>query len=497
MLWANFLHLYQPIRQQEDIFNAVVSQCYKPLFDAINVSKQARLTLNITGSLLDLFDKHKHYYLIDLLRGCLKEGKIELTGSAKYHAFLPLIPNNEIERQIAINNDTCRYYFGNLYKPSGFFPPEMGYAPKMLPIIASFGFKWILLDEIAFDGGSTCPKGDVLYKIKNSNLHVFFRQRRLSNLIMSGIVRSIGSLRKSMTEELYSSDYVVTAMDGETFGHHRIGLNKLFGSLLNSKTPNLVTINDILGLYNTISEITPINSTWSSSTKDIINNSCFISWDDKDNFIHTQQYEFLNLALTLGNKKTGSIKKAARIRHVLDQALASDHFWWASAKPWWSLEMIEDGANALMTVIQKVPGVTKKQLSKASELYLKIISTAFEWQRTGKVRRMAQEQSTIIRIPFRDRTIGAGGAEEGVYYAFTTMLKKLEKKAAKAGEYEKAILWRDAAYKLENKLDIYDAVNAIDLVRQHLPHAHIEKLIEKYKGAYRRIRGGQPEQRGN
>ncbi len=139
---------------------------------------------------------------------------------------------------------------------------------------------------------------------------------------------------------------------------------------------------------------------------------------------------------------------------------------------------------------------TKEKLEKARAYYEKIVSTAFNWQRTGRIRAMMQEQKSILRIPFKDRTIGRGGAEKGVYYAFIDMMKKLEKKATKQGEYEKAILWRDAIYKLKNKLDIYDTINAIDLLRVEIPHEEVEKTIEKYKAKYREIRGGQPEQRG-
>jgi len=100
-----------------------------------------------------------------------------------------------------------------------------------------------------------------------------------------------------------------------------------------------------------------------------------------------------------------------------------------------------------------------------------------------------------VRIPFKDRTIGRGGAEEGVYHAFMNMMSKLEKKAVKNREYEQAILWRDAMYKLEHKTDIYDTINAIDLLRAEVPNKEVEKTIERYKEQYRKMRGGQPEQR--
>lgn len=97
----------------------------------------------------------------------------------------------------------------------------------------------------------------------------------------------------------------------------------------------------------------------------------------------------------------------------------------------------------------------------------------------------------------QDRTLGRGGAEEGVYYAFIDMMSRLEQEAVDRHEYEKAILWRDAKYKLENKLDIYDTINAVDLLRVEIPHNEVEKTIEKYKEKYYKIRGGQPEQRGS
>jgi hypothetical protein len=185
------------------------------------------------------------------------------------------------------------------------------------------------------------------------------------------------------------------------------------------------------------------------------------------------------------------------VRHKMDIALASDHFWWASAKPWWSLEMIEDGAFRLLDTLRFIPEVTSEKLEKGRDYYEHIITTAFNWQRTGKIRQMMQSQQGILRITFKDRTVGRGGAEEGVYYAFMSMMKSLEKKAVDGGEYEKAILWRDAIYKLENKLDIYDTINAIDLLRVEIPHNEVEETIERYKTEYYKIRGGQPEQRGS
>ena len=496
MKWANFLHIYQPAGQQPDILAAVATQSYRPVLEGIRDHKNIRLTFNINGALLELFDKYKYDDLIDILRQAGKEERLEFTSSAKYHAFLPFLSQEEIVRQIEINNETLSYFLGKENKIKGFFPPEMGYDSNLPAIVESLGFEWMILDEIACSGVPGQVDYAKIYKIKNSKLNVFFRQRRLSNLIMSAVVRSPETLKEAMTADLKSNRYLVTAMDGETFGHHRPGLEKMLIDIFSSPDFELIKISDVKNYYKEVIEIEPVKSTWASSKEDIDKGIQFLSWADPENPIHAWQKHFYELALAEVKAMDKSHPRWNLVREKMDVASSSDHFWWASAKPWWSLEMIELGAYRLLDTVRHVPDVSKDVLEKALGYYEKIVTTAFNWQRTGKIREMMAEQRSILRIPFKDRTIGRGGAEEGVYRAFVDMMKSLEKKAAESGEYEKAILWRDAIYKLENRLDIYDTINAIDLLRVEIPHEQVEAMIEKYKEQYRQIRGGQPEQRG-
>ncbi|MEK7069665.1 MAG: hypothetical protein AAB962_01255, partial [Patescibacteria group bacterium] len=85
---------------------AIVAQSYRPVLHGVKKNKRIRLTFNINGALLELFDKYKYRDIIDILRELGKEGRVEFTGSSKYHAFLPLVEEKEIIRQIQINNET-------------------------------------------------------------------------------------------------------------------------------------------------------------------------------------------------------------------------------------------------------------------------------------------------------------------------------------------------------------------------------------------------------
>lgn len=499
MRWLSFLHFYQPADQQKDILEAVVSQSYLPVFKTINASKFGSQSINISGSLLELLDNNGYHDLLGMVKKSLKEGKIELTGSCKYHAFIPLVPETEVYRQIVKNEETLSFYFGNTYKKAGFFPPEMAYSGVLPGMLEELGYKWLILDEIAYAKESASPSDNKLYRIKDSGLGVFFRNRRLSNLVMSAVVRSKATLDPAI-KDIIPRTYVVTGMDGETFGHHRPGLESLLGEILNSKKPySTMSISDFLNTCSrdlTTETVVPCESTWASSPRDIEKGSQFLSWLDISNPIHGYQWDFFKFVLNLFYKIPESSDNYDELKNKMDVAMSSDHFWWASAKPWWSLEMIEQGAFRFLDIVKNIHDISDNDISTAQKYYQLIVSTAFEWQRTGKVRQMAKEQNEATRIPFKERTYDKGGHQRGVWEGFMHLIKKEEAKAVKNMEYEKAILWRDALFKLEHKLDMYDMINAIDLLRLEIGNEGVEKIINKYTEKYHKIRGGQPEQRG-
>src|SRR4051794_23017716 len=152
MYWANFLHIYQPFYQQPDILKAVVEQSYRPLITNLLSHEGARITLNINGSLLDLFHQHGYDDLIEGLAEAGRLGRVEFTGSAKYHALLPLLPSEEVLRQIESNHSTNAHYLGDAFAPKGIFLPEMAYKPELAQLLEKAGFEWMIIDEIAFNG---------------------------------------------------------------------------------------------------------------------------------------------------------------------------------------------------------------------------------------------------------------------------------------------------------------------------------------------------------
>ncbi len=398
MIWANFLHFYQPPTQKAYWINKITNESYRPLVRGLLDHPKAKLTLNINGVLDELLDAHGHRDVLDGIRTLLERGQIELTGSAMFHPLLPMLPDEEIIRQVELNTTTHQKYFGKLYQPQGFFPPEMAFSKHVAEVVKKLGFKWIIADELSMTGHHASVDYSTVYTVTGlDDFAIFFRERAASFRILSGQIGTGQLLIDSLGDRLKRQEYLLTAMDGETFGHHRPGLEHLLFEIADNPSITNVRISDLPKLFPRRTAVDPLPSTWALMEKDLERNKPFSRWLDEENPIHALQWELTRLAIDTVHRADPQAKGYARARQSLDRALHSDQFWWASARPWWSLEMIERGAKDLRDTIQLAPKTGPKLKEKAQDLYQKIIFTGFEWQREGIVERLAHQEDEEVR----------------------------------------------------------------------------------------------------
>lgn len=446
MYWANFLHFYQPPTQKEIWVKRITAESYRKVFSGLLGIKRARLTININGILCELLDKWGGKDVLENIKKLLNAGNIELTGSAKYHAFLPLLPESEIERQILLNEEVLTKYFGSGWKKGGFFTPEMAYSKKVAQIAARLGYKWIIMDELGFPPDNKYSP-DTIYKINGvEDFSVFFRERNLSFTILSAQVGTVPTILRYLGPRLEKNEYVVTAMDGETFGHHRPGLEALLFDLLNESKIEPLMISDLLAKFDKTEIIEPRDSTWAVTKTDIKNNTPFSRWNNAGNVIQQNQWELTNLAIKSANNK----KASPEVRDLLDEALHSDQYWWASARPWWSLEMIERGAYELKTLIL-TSAASKTEKNRAEELYRNIIYTALDWQRSGYVDELSRKEDEEILERLQEKEKLFITKEE-----YQQMIKTLDEQmhlAANAEEYHRAAMIKDRIRELKEEMD--------------------------------------------
>ncbi len=381
--WAPLLHFYQPPTQVHWVLDKVCDESYRPLIRIFRSNASAKVTVNITACLTELLAEHGHKDVIDGLAELAQKRQLEFTGSARYHPILPLIPHDEVVRQIAQNDDVNRHYFGSAYNPQGFFPPEMCYSRRIIEPVIEARYEWIIVSGVA------CPVDwpvDVVHYLAGSagDLHVFFRDDLLSNMVSFhhvdalDFVKHLGRLRGE-----HADMYVITAMDAETFGHHIKSWEKLFLAkvyeALDERPPKpvqngvlrlrtlidrqrtalslqaeldeiqVVTITELLQLFHRGSIVEPKPSSWSTMEEDFKAGNAYPLWNDPNNRIHQLLWEHLSITIDIVNKAVEapdndtSANHAELARGFLDPAFHSDQFWWASKRPNWDINLVNRG----------------------------------------------------------------------------------------------------------------------------------------------------------
>lgn len=379
--WAQLLHFYQPPTQLPEVLHKICNESYRPLIEVFSKHANARATININGVLTEMLYYHGYGDIIDGLIQLAEKGQIEFVGSGKYHPILPLIPRKEMERQIRHNRITNSHFFGKAYKPVGFFPPEMCYSREIVEPIVDSDHKWLIA------GGIACPVDWPLDRIhyvehNSERLMVFFRDDILSNKISFQEVDAPGFLEnlKQLKGDRENS-YIVTAMDAETYGHHIQDWERLFlAEVYEEIQPTLetfsafkqatvlakqqdqfitddrlqheikvVTISELLDIFPAGTQLELRASSWSTTGDDLSADNPFPLWKDKVNEIHRLQWEHLNICfdmvdMALSITDNEESKRFATIsRGLLDRALHSCQFWWASRRPMWDINLIHLG----------------------------------------------------------------------------------------------------------------------------------------------------------
>lgn len=389
--WAPLFHFYQPPTQTRGMLLKISNEAYRPLLEVLEEYPHAKATININGVLTEMLWECGHSDIISKLKKLAEDGKIEFTGSGKYHPILPLIPIKEMERQIRRNHLTNRRFLGDVYTPRGFFPPELCYSRDIVEPIIESRHEWIIVSGVA------CPvvwPMNVIHEIghEEERLAVFFRDDILSNKISFRGVDGKGFIEH--LKQLYKGEgdiYVITAMDAETFGHHIQHWEKLFlAEVYETLEPveagkrtmrrqkplaeqhrklfefqrngevkqiEIVTISQLLDIFPRGSRLEPKPSSWSTTADDLKARNYYPLWKNKDNAVHQLQWEHLSIAIELTDKAVEAADNltsrhfASIARSLLDPALHSCQFWWASKRPMWDINMVHRGLNLQREVL--------------------------------------------------------------------------------------------------------------------------------------------------
>ncbi len=369
-LWINFLHLYQPANADAYHIQEAAEKSYIRLVRTLEEHPDLKFTFNISGCLLLRLEELGYIDLIFRIKKLIVRKQLELVGTAAYHALLPLVGEDEVIWQIKENETILKKYFGADFKPKGFFFPEMAYSPKVAKIVKKLGYKWIIVDEILFNGKLNQIDFNNIYQDENSVLKVVFRNRRFSN-----------SYVPDNLDEFFSKErIVITATDGELYGLRHEDPTGELEKILKTDLFKTQLISDFISDRKRAVKVKLLSGNWESTPLELKNNESYSLWQKKGHEIQSAIWVLADFAQSVGQKHRKDPNYRWFHWHLV-RGLASCTFWWASGRDFsknfgpraWSPDEIERGINELIRAIRSLHDHTTKSTKiKAEKMYIHI-----------------------------------------------------------------------------------------------------------------------------
>lgn len=374
LTWANVLHIYQPPTQTKSVVDVVVRESYEHILSLLKQYPTLSLTLNIPGSLLELLDMYGHTHIMSGIAHYIKEGRIELLGTAMYHPILPLIPQHEIRRQIHLHNETSKKYFGDAYAPRGFFAPEMAYSKDVGYIVKEMGFSYIILDEIHTE--KSMQDTGTLYTDTQTGLNVVCRNRKISQTFPPEYICT--------HIDLSQKNSLVTMHDGEMYGHRHTDDRGFYENTFTHPHIHTVTLSEYIASCTKKDSVSLISASWETTLEEKNKGIPFSVWNDPNNAIHTALWKFTYTILEIVHTHTTD-PHYEHARAYADKGLASCYWWWASERklgvfspPSWNPTEIEKGATTLLNAGRTLSTLPKKKRKEIEMMFSHIRDIVWE-----------------------------------------------------------------------------------------------------------------------
>ncbi len=141
------IHNHQPLGNFDHVFEDVYRHCYQPYFEVLQQFPQLKTTAHFSGCLLEWLQGHHPEYL-DVIRGLVQGGQLELLSGGFYEPILSSLPEEDAIGQIRMMNAFLESEFG--CTPEGLWLTERIWSPHLPKILAQAGIRFTIVDDTHF-----------------------------------------------------------------------------------------------------------------------------------------------------------------------------------------------------------------------------------------------------------------------------------------------------------------------------------------------------------
>jgi alpha-amylase/alpha-mannosidase (GH57 family) len=344
VFWAPLWHIYQPPVQTKEWLVKVADESYRKIIELYSDFPDARFTLNINASLTQLLMDHGLWDVIEGFKKMAENGQLEFVSTPCFHTICPLLPEKEIIRQIKINDEINKKAFGDAYKPTGVWLPEMAYSSDIIPAIKKAGYEWVSLSGVS-SNGKWSNKGFHTVKKGKYSLKVIFRDDVISLDI--GFGRTDSDFVEKLSQN--KGTYCFTALDGETIGHHVPfmveGMRKTLEKIQNNPEVETLNCGEIFNKFEYLGEVDAYPSSWSTTYEDIQKGNYFPLWLEKHQepfkTVHQLAWDHLKLLINASDVVENGLKgdrnimkQFNNVRNLVDKSQYSCMYWWFTRDKW-------------------------------------------------------------------------------------------------------------------------------------------------------------------
>ncbi len=140
-------HAHQPVENFDHVFQAAFESSYYPFINVLKKFPEIKISLHISGSLLDWLLSNKPQF-IDNLREMVLQGQVELLSGGYYEPILVLLPEWDKIGQINLHRAKMNAIFG--YQTRGLWLTERVWEPSLPVSLRKAGIRFTIVDDEHF-----------------------------------------------------------------------------------------------------------------------------------------------------------------------------------------------------------------------------------------------------------------------------------------------------------------------------------------------------------